>query len=233
MANKAYRINPLIYTINGFTDILNAQELLPRILLVVFNWDLVRYLNYFEFGVSKDIGKLLKYVIREIEKCIQIRRDDIASKKAGGIIPTEPKVIYIKMIQRPYPSCLMAVRNKFNAILEETLSRYHYCYIMGLDNALSPAFFNRDNQLTSDGEIAFWREVNKQIEQFDKQVISLKPKVVVTAANEAAAAHHRNYHDHHSTHNHNHRNDNYWHYYDSYYTRKENSSSSSHRTYYK
>ena len=202
---------------------MNAYAQLPRIILVIMDWDIVRYLNYFDYGVSKDLGKLIKHLVREIEKLIQICREDLATKKKGSVISTEPKVIYVKMLQRPQPSQFMLVRNKFNAILEETLSRYHYCYIMDIDKALSTIAFGQGNQLTNDGAVAFWHELNQQIGAFDRQDISLKPSPVVSQAHEAAA----NRHSNESTAHHCNNSHEYHRYFDSYFTRKKHNQFSS------
>ena len=71
---------------------------------------------------------------------------------------------------------ILAVCNKFNCALEELLANRCYHYILDAGVALADAScFTYNGQLTARGKGKFWEEVDRQIETFDYQKITLRP----------------------------------------------------------
>ena len=89
-------------------------------------------------------------------------------------------MLWTKMISRPFPCKFQEQHSKFNTILEEILSSLSNNYIIDLDDVLTNSMFDRNNNLSTTGRIAFWKELDNQLKLFDKQNITLKPKAVVS-----------------------------------------------------
>ena len=62
-----------------------------------------------------------------------------------------------------------------NAILEEVLEPIRHTYIMSTDVCLNANSFDRNGDLRVGAMIDLWNEIDKQMELFDKQQITLKP----------------------------------------------------------
>ena len=85
------------------------------------------------------------------------------------------------MLRRPKLSLpaaisIFALRDKFNSILEERLhdGKCENHYIMSIE--VNPNDFDLTGNLTSAEKATLWTEVNKGIERFDKNEISLQPR---------------------------------------------------------
>ena len=108
---------------------------------------------------------------------------DLHNIRPGAVVTSEPKVILIKMVARPAPSRILALRKKFNAILEETLYKTSGMYIMDAGIHLNAAHFNRSNYLVSNGKITYWQTVDDIISEFDiHKGPKLKPEPVISSA---------------------------------------------------
>ena len=95
----------------------------------------------------------------------------------GAVADGEPKVIWVKMINRhaEYDKVL-SIRTRFNNILEELIVDRRYHHVMDVNAALDHAnCFSPRNRLSPEGETRFWREIDQQIERFEYKKISLKP----------------------------------------------------------
>ena len=74
----------------------------------------------------------------------------------------------------------MSQRAKYNAILEETLSKTCLMYIMEIK--IEAMHFDRNNNLYPTGEVTYWKEFDLQFKKFDEQMISLCPEPVISRA---------------------------------------------------
>ena len=93
---------------------------LPRFIIVIPDWDLVKHIGHYKYGISLITGRILHWLILEMNEMVEIRRDNLKRSKEGATVATEPKFVWVKMINRVgcYDRAL-SVRNKFNTILED------------------------------------------------------------------------------------------------------------------
>ena len=164
--------------VNSVIDALNMHSTkMPRILLIIPDQDLLKNINYFRFGISQVVGNCLNWIVSNIVKVVDARKDTIWRKKPGTLVASEPKVIWVKMPNRPNgQSNLLAVRNKFNNILEDILSERKNHYIIDVNQALAQhSNFTSFNSLNDKGKEIFWLEVDRAIEKFDYNKKVLKP----------------------------------------------------------
>ena len=105
------------------------------------------------------------------------KKSEFRKKGPGAISSNEPKVIWVKMHNRPKgQSQLLAARNKFNNILENLLSTKSGHFIMDINDKVAvPQNFSINNTLTSAGKEEFWWAVDRMIEVFDYKREKLLP----------------------------------------------------------
>ena len=107
---------------------------------------------------------------------IERRKSDLLDKKPGAWIEdTYPKIVWVRMVKQPKLSNhLFTLRGKFNAILEERLTdgnaENHYIMSIEVDHNE----FDLVGNLTQSGSTQFWHEVNRAMQKFDADNITLQ-----------------------------------------------------------
>ena len=180
MANSLIS-NVLTRVINSLMEGVNKHRL-PRFIIMLLDRDILMGIKAENRpGVSKKIGSCISWLTKQIELIINIKKEEIFNKRMGALQPDEPKVIWIKMMERPSASQNdETLQQKFNDILEETLVSRPNNLILDIKEALQKSLFDRTGYLTGVGKIKFWQEVDQLTQQFDKQEVTLLPRPVVT-----------------------------------------------------
>ena len=172
--------SPFTRILNGVIFGLNKYQKLPRHLVILPDKDLAEYIDKksLDGAVSQLLGKCTEWLIKEIEKAIDRKKNMLREDKPGSVVVSEPKIIYVRMINRPGNDHLAKIRHKFNAILEDILASRRDTYIMDAGLYLDQSTFHKVSSihLTSDGKTNYWRAVNENVKKFDKQELSLKPR---------------------------------------------------------
>ena len=142
-------------------------------------------MDFTDFGISKILGMCLEWLVEEVEKAITIKKEDMRAVRQGAVTTLEPKVIWVKAIDRPGTGLkledIREVNRKFNAILEETLYKTRNMYFMGIERqTIDRSCFDISGNLNNRGKINFWSEFDRQIKKFDKQELTLKPVPIIT-----------------------------------------------------
>ena len=115
--------NTLANIVNAFTEAMNQNIHLPRFVIVVPDWDILKYINHVGYGLSMMTDKSLNFIITAMECLIAACKDELRRRRLGAIAPNEPKIIWINMTDHhEVRDKTLAVRNKFNKVLEEILS---------------------------------------------------------------------------------------------------------------
>ena len=169
--------------LNCLIDSLNKYHLLPRFIVMIPEWDILKHLNYYEFGISKMIGAGIEWLIDEISNLITDKKEQMRLVRPGAVTSLEPKVIWLKIISRPYNPKIMLQREKFNAILEETLFKTKKMYIMDVQEEANLSFthdFELNGELNKYGKAKFWKEFDRQLGKLDRQQIRLKPQAIIS-----------------------------------------------------
>ena len=140
---SARLVNSLVHALNEkpMQDtegrIIGNAHFLPRFIVVIPDWDLVKHIGHYKFGISIIAEKLLKWIVSAMERAVKTRRDDLARIKKGAVIASEPKIVWVKMIDQP--GCFdkaLAIQSKFNTILENILADFTNHYIVDLTTKL-------------------------------------------------------------------------------------------------
>ena len=154
----------------------NLQPHLPRMIIIIPDWDLLCFINHFSFGVTMFSRKCPDWLLNNIEKVIESRKDLLRHRKSGFVAANEPKIIWVKMINHSNQQRILAVQNKFNNALEELLLKHRYHSIMDVGKDIADGHnFTYNNILNTWAQIEYWNAVNQLIERFDYYKESLRP----------------------------------------------------------
>ena len=153
--------------------------------------DILQFINYYAFGVSRITGQCLHWLVSEIDKLIEARKDELRKRKAGVVITNEPKFVWVKMMNRPNITYndMLAVRGKYNAILEEVVSQKRNHYVLDINAHIShPLNFLAINKINARGKDDLWAAIDRNVEKFDYHRKS-DIKLPDTAAKAVASVH--------------------------------------------
>ena len=89
--------NPLVRIQNALLSALRSKIEIPKMLIVILEDDIIRYLNYQGHGVTEMHGKLIDYLSKELRKLI--------TKFKTDFLPTKSKKSYISAnrVDHTYP----------------------------------------------------------------------------------------------------------------------------------
>ena len=147
-------------------------------IIIVPDWDLLKFFGHFSFRISLISGKCIDWLLKIIEKAIEARKEELRRCCPGALVTNEPKFIWVAMFNRSNPQQLLAVCNKYNTALEELLANRCYHYFIDISKQMNDVkFFTPENNLTQRGKLNFWNEIDWLIEMFDYQKISLRPNL--------------------------------------------------------
>ena len=171
---------------NNMMERINEKHLLPRFIVVMPDWNILQEIKFDDYGVSKIIANNIEWLVFEIESAIARKKKELSKIRKGTVAFSEPKVVWLKMIARPLPSRVLALRRKFNVILEETLCNTDGMRIIDVQDSIKRMHFDHSNKLTSDGRIAYWRAVDQHMKKLDQHKEEYYPTPVVSEAQKQA-----------------------------------------------
>ena len=171
--------------LNSIAKGLNANSKLPKYVLVVPDKDLLSCIpkNYSERGMEHLMYECIKFMITEINKLFDARKDAIRNKKAGAMSTSlEPRIIWVSMISRTPARIAMTddlevyfYRKNFNEILNEQILKDQYSHFINITSVDNYTDFDRSGLLSAAGKLQFWREVIDSLKKFDRLKTDLKP----------------------------------------------------------
>ena len=194
----SFEDNTLLRLLNAFTKALNGKDPLanpktkqdkkekvfkpyqfhlPRMILVVPDWDIPEVHQPLFVRVTNLSGKCIDCILNNMERSIEARKDELRRRRPGALAHNEPNIIWIKMINRSTPQRILAVRNKFNKILVDLLANRRYHYILDVNRMVDdPRNFTYDNHFNTRGQAIYWNEVDRLLERFDQHKEPLRPE---------------------------------------------------------
>ena len=128
------------------------------------------------------IGELVEWLTRNIDRVIDLRREDIRLKRPGAIASSgEPRIIWTKMsirpmIQDPTKGFLFAQCRKLNEAIENIIPKYKHGHIMEVQvPSDDQRMFDKWGNLSGIGMDRFWNNLIIQLKRFDRAEIDLRP----------------------------------------------------------
>ena len=82
---------------------------------------MIEYINHYGYGVSNILEKTLGWLISRINREIDIRFQKLGQVKVGAVKSGEPRIMWMKLCDRPVSDKALSVQNKFNAVLERKI----------------------------------------------------------------------------------------------------------------
>ena len=180
---KLYTANPLseirntmTRLVNSLTKALNDATMLPRIILIIPDDNILRHIKDLTDIKPVCVG-VINWIMNEMDKVIQSKKDQLKQRKAGAIAAGEPKMIWVAMINRMnICSKLLSVRSEFNKAIEACMANRSGHYFLDVASKIEElGYFNQEHKLNEDGKTRLWKEIDYMIEKFDFQKISLRP----------------------------------------------------------
>ena len=156
--------------------------------MIIPDIDILKSIAYYGQGASLVIGKSLTYFINSIVSIIDTRKSAMRKVKAGSVATGEPRLIWVSFLSKPNYCKVMSLRRKYNKILEESLTMHSNCNILHPIPILKNNY-DRFNNLSTNGKIEFWRDIDDQLRQFDKEHDQSKAMVPRKTASAALAKH--------------------------------------------
>ena len=175
--------NTLLHINNAFIEALNRRDRLPRYILLILDRDLIDMVNRFDFGITEQLEKCVKWLATQLEWSITARKEQMWNIKLGAIPLKDTKIIWLEMFDRPVTDNAMTIRNKFNRGLNEVAKQRNNNYIMVIDSLKDPKHFERNGKLNYWGKLQFWKQVDYLVKQFDRRKTTLHPRSFTADAN--------------------------------------------------
>ena len=181
---KCYTANPASRTkevpvrlVNCITKARNDRTRLPKYIILVPDADIVKNINYYNFGFRSLAEKDIEWMAKTIKKELELRKDELAKVQKGSILYREPKIIWVEMIDRIHIiEKYLAMSNKFNGAMHATLANYRDNYVMSINRAMfDTSLFTLTGKLNNQGKEQYWNEIDKQLQDFEQGRISLQP----------------------------------------------------------
>ena len=91
--------------INSFIKALNGKTKLPKYVLLIPDTDIIQGVveRICDYGFKSVYYEAIDYVMREMNKIVGIRKEDLRSKRTGVLSNSiEPKFIWVTAMKRPY-----------------------------------------------------------------------------------------------------------------------------------
>ena len=95
--------NAMTQILNSLLDGLNEHQHIPQMIVVMLNHEYLSMLHHTDFGISMMIGKCLHWLLSQMESAIDQKKCLLRHFKPGAISPLEPKIIWLKMMEKLNP----------------------------------------------------------------------------------------------------------------------------------
>ena len=146
---------------SAFIEGLNKYWKLPKYIIIILEDDLIEYLGYTNYGISKMYGDMLEYLVQEFDSLIKNRIELLPDKAKK---PGYPYIYWmVSSIHKNWEN--NNAREKFNFTLEAILKLYSNMRLILMKEHWDFKNTNLviNNRLTSEGKSAYWKCVDASI----------------------------------------------------------------------
>ena len=151
---------------------------LPRFIVIIPDWDLLKYINHNTYGIEVIFTRVLNWMMTMMVRAVDAKRDMLFNIKPGSVTSMEPKYVWMKMLQRmPSSNKVLMVRSKFNNVLKTLLADHTNHYVIDINPILrGQEYFTMQNTLNEEGKLLYWKELDECIRLYDKRKLTLRPR---------------------------------------------------------
>ena len=165
---------------NALVDAINETKSfhLARYVVIVLDADLIINAKVYDFGVSHTFEDLLKWLLININRTIELRKDDLLKKRPGAVSTTsEPRLVWTLMVKRPESANkhIFALTRKFNQIMENVVAGDKRSHVLTPEVPTDNRHFDRFGNLTAIGHETFWKSIDSIMKDFDHGETELVP----------------------------------------------------------
>ena len=90
--------SPLARIHSALVNEINACKKLLRMIIIIPDQDIVKSVDFYKFGITMIFDKVLKWLVNEINKVVSTKKDELEKRRAGSIVASEPKIVYMTML---------------------------------------------------------------------------------------------------------------------------------------
>ena len=146
----------LVNLYNSVVEAMNKSNVVPEYLLLFPDKDIILELNYFVPGTLFILDQEMQWLTKNIDRLIITRHEQLRHKSPGAV-GSQPKLVWIQMIHRPYIrnhpyatyNLVVELRHKFNQFLEQEARKSMFAYVLEMeDTSQNPDFFDSTGNLT-------------------------------------------------------------------------------------
>ena len=118
---------------NALVEALNEKVRLPKYILIILDKDAIEGVMYriFDCGFKVVFREAIEWLIRNIEKALAMRKEDLRNKKPCALSTSaEPRLIWVTFLIRPHNlhhsvTDMYKLVKKSNQVLEECVERFN------------------------------------------------------------------------------------------------------------
>ena len=172
----------LVRIINTLTKEMNSptHQHLPCYIVILLDKDLVHEANVFDFGVSETLEDIIKWLLINVNRCVELRKEDLRGRRPGAIsTEAEPHLILVNMLRRPDHSMdkrVYCLARKYNSVMEKVIAGDKRSHILKIHVDLHEGNFDRVGNLTMAGKHEFWKCIDNEMKDFDQGKTELAPR---------------------------------------------------------
>ena len=173
---KCFTANPLsdvksvvVCILNAILKALNDFTRMPKVVVIIPEWDMIKFLNYYKPCASHLFEIVLHWLANNIQRAIQSKHDMLLNRKLGAVMHGTPTILWVKIFDRICShDRSLSVCNKFNNVLQDVIADKKNHHIIDLEDVVYDAsYFRSRDDLNSDGNIKFWHDLDTAIKAFE------------------------------------------------------------------
>ena len=162
--------------LNAVIDAMNKYDRLPKYIVVIPDSDVITYGGVYDDEATNMIYTLLHYLVKNINRKVDDRFKAIYKKKPGAVKAGEPRIAWVKMLDRPPSIGGKVLKSRHNDILEELLFEEGHSHIVEIRSLNQDRFFDQCGKLLAEGRVQFFKELDHVLKEFDRNKIELMPR---------------------------------------------------------
>ena len=150
---------------------INKEVLLPKVILVVLENDVLNAANHDNPGISLLCGKLMEWLVNQFHRIITAHKERLPSKLCKFKYPI---VLWVSAPNHINLPNINQFRDKFNTSLVSICALYQEMAGLNLKwDTKNKSLVNSSGKYTATGMATFWMEVNDAFQDWDKEQMRL------------------------------------------------------------
>ena len=167
-ASKFAQHNILAWMVNSLIQAMNENpSILPKYLVMIPDDQMIAVLRHTGFGVSLMMGKCVYWLIEQTLQIINNRKEALTRIKLGAVTPGEPRILWVRLLEKPGQDNFTVTKSKFDIILEQAVCQSNAGIVLTASDGICRHWFDVNNNFTHEGRISYWRHFSDQVKNLD------------------------------------------------------------------